>query len=346
MALTSAGADSTRIYDELLVTTLEHIHPGIVENEINAHPVASMFLGRIGAALSGKIGEDGAPVTGAEAVSGESIRANLKLGKNGSGKWMASGYDTLNMDTSDTARGSRANFKLFGSTVVISGSEMRKNSGDAAVANLLMYKEEDSVSSSVDSVAEAMLSTSVIPNAVTSLDDVISANDSLQGFSGATFTAWNSRGVSAKGTAPGSVSFASGSFASQGLADMRAAWVGASEGSIMPKAILTTDLVYQYYEGSLTPNVRFEDVRMGDIGFQALKYKGAPMFHDPYVASGTMYFINTDYLNVKHLPGALFGVSPMERGQNQDAFVAHVLFEGNFCCTARKHQNKLTGITA
>ena len=49
---------------------------------------------------------------------------------------------------------------------------------------------------------------------------------------------------------------------------------------------------------------------------------------------------------MKHLPGALFDISPMERGNNQDAFVAPVLFEGQLCCSARKYQNKLTGITA
>lgn len=345
MALTSAGADATRIYDELLVTTAEHIHPGIRENAINAHPVASLFIGKIGSALRGELGNDGAS-GGAEQVSGESIRVNVKLGKNESAAWLTSGYDQISMDTSDTARGSRANHKLLAGSVVISGSELRQNSGDAQIASLLMHKQDDSVSAAVDKFAEDILSTSTVANGITSLDSIIGANDSVQGLSGATFANWNSRGVSAKGTAAGSVSFASGSFASQGISDMRKAWIGATEGSIHPNAILTTDLVYTYYEGSLTPNVRFEDVRMGDLGFQALQFKMAPIFHDPYVASGYMYFINTDCVKVKHLPGALFNLSTMERGLNQDAFVAHVLFEGNLVTDGRKFLNKLTGITA
>lgn len=345
MTLASAGADSTRVYNELLVTTSENIHPGIRENAINAHPVASLFVGKIGSALRGEIGNDGAS-GGAQKVSGESIRVNVKLGKNESAGWLASGFDQISMDTSDTARGTRANHKLLAGSVVISGSEMRQNSGDAAVASLLNHKQDDTVSAAVDKWAEDALSTSTVANAITSIDSLISANDEVQGFSGGTFANWNSRGVSAKGTAAGSISFGSGSFASQGISDMRQAWIGATEGSIHPNAILTTDLVYTYYEGSLTPNVRFEDVRMGDIGFQALQFKMAPIFHDPYVASGYMYFLNTDCLMVKHLPGALFDLSTMERGLNQDAFVAHVLFEGNLCTDGRKFQNKLTGITA
>lgn len=350
MPLTSAGADSSRIYDELLVTTAEHILPGIRENSINASPIASIMCGKIGAALSGQIGADGSPNGPVvRETSGESIRANVKLGKNESFQWLPSGYSETNIDTSDTARGSRANFKLGIGTVVISGSEKRKNSGAAQITSLLNHKENDTVSSMVDSVAEALLGTVSAPNAVTSLLAVIGAASdvpSLQGLSGATFQNWNSRGVSAKGTAPASISFASGSFASQGVADMRTAFMNAEEGSIRPNCIVTTDAVYRYYEGSLTPGVRFEDVTMGDLGFQAIKFKAVPIFHEPRMPSGYMLFLNTNFLYMSHLPGAFFNITPAERGLNQDAFVANVLFEANVVCDARKYQNKLTGITA
>lgn len=347
MALTSAGADSTRIYDELLVTTAEHILPGIRENAINASPIASIFCGKIGMALSGAIGADGSPSgSGTRMVSGESIRANVKLGKNESFQWLPSGYSETNIDMSDTARGSRANFKLGIGTVVISGSEKRKNSGAAQITSLLNHKETDTVSSMVDGVADAILSAVGVANAVTPLGSIISANDSLQGLSGGTFANWNSRGVSAKGTAAASISFASGSFATQGVADMRTAYMNAEEGSIRPKVIVTTDAIYRYYEGSLTPGVRFDDVGMGDIGFRALQFKSTPLFHDPRIATGVMYFLNTDFLFMAHLPGAMFDLTPAERGTNQDAFVANVLFEANLVCEARKYQNKLTGITA
>ena len=347
MPIASAGADSSRIYDELLVTTAEKILPGIRENSINASPIASIMCGRIGQALAGQIGADGSPNGPVvREASGESIRANVKLGKNESFQWLPSGYSETNIDTSDTARGSRANFKLGIGTVVISGSEKRKNSGAAQITSLLNHKENDTVSSMVDSVADALLGTVSAPNAVTSLLAIISANDSLQGLSGATFANWNSRGVSAKGTAAASISFASGSFASQGVADMRTAFMNAEEGSIRPNSIVTTDAVYRYYEGSLTPGVRFEDVTMGDLGFQAIKFKAVPIFHDPRMPSGYMLFLNTNMLYMSHLPGAFFTLTEGERGLNQDAFVANVLFEANVVCDARKYQNKLTGITA
>lgn len=348
MALTSGGADSTRIYDELLVTTAEAVQPKIVENSIDAHPAMSIFAGNIGSALNSAIGQTGAPeAAGAKQMSGESIRVNAKLGKNESFSWLSSGYSEISLANSDTARGIRANWKLGGGSVVIDGSTKRKNSGAGQVLSILEHKQNDTTSAAVDAVAEALLTSSSQPFAITSLGTLISANDAPQGgISGATFANWNSRGVSAKGTAASSISFASGSFASQGVADMRTAFMNAEEGSIKPNVILTTDAIYRYYEGSLTPNVRFEDLRMGDLSFQALRFKQAPIFHDPYCPSGVMFFLNTEYIFLAYLPGAMFDLTPMERATNQDAFAAFVLFEGQLVTNARKYQNKLTTITA
>lgn len=353
MALASAGADSTRIYDELLVTTAEAIQPEIVENAIDSHPVGSIFLGRIGAAMNSAIGANGAEAAGARQMSGESVRVNVKLGKNESVRWLSSGFGEISLDTSDTARGARANWKLAAGSVVIDGSTLRKNTGAAQISSILNHKQSDTTSSMVDAVAEAMLVSSSEPNAITSLADIVSSNNTLQSLSGATFANWNSRGLVAKGTAPGgstdfdaATSGGGASFASAGISNWRTAYMNAEEGSIRPNVILTTDAIYRFYEGSLTPGVRFDDLRSGDIGFQVLRFKGAPIFHDPFVPTGVTYFLNTNHVYMAYLPGALFDISPMERGTNQDAFVAPVLFEGQLVCDARKYQNKITGQTA
>jgi len=340
MPTPAATADTSRIYGQLLVTTAENIHPGIRENYLNAHPVLSLFCGRIGDVLSGRIGDTGTPTGSPNAVSGESIRVNVKLGANESFSMLPGGYSPISMDTSDPDRGTRANFKLGAGSVVISGSELRKNSGEAQVADLLLRKQNDAVSAAADNIAEQLLASTSGANDVTSLLSIISNGDSLQGYSGATYTGWNARGTDGSGT------FASGSFATQGLADMRKADNQATEGSMGPKAIVTTLSVHEFYEGSLTPNVRFEDTRMGDLGFNALTFRRKPVFFDRYCPSGTMLFIDTDCTMVKHLPGALFDLTPMERGTNQDAFVAHVIFEGNLVTDSRRTSNKLTGITA
>ncbi len=347
MALPLVTADTTRIYNEDLVTTAEHIQPGIVENAINAHPAMSVLYGNIGEIMNGDIGNTGAGGS-AESATGDSIRINVKLGKNGSAQWLPGGFSEFSTDTSNTARGGRANWVLAGASVIISGSQKRRNSGDAQIVNQLVYKQTDATTALVDTVAEALLTTSSLPNAITSIPTLISADDSVQSLSGSTFQNWNSRGRSAKSTASGTISFqpATTSFSTAGIGNWRVAYMNAEEGSIKPNVIITTDLLYRSYEGALTPQVRYADPRVGDLSFESLRFKGASVFHDPFAATGGTYFLNTRFLTAKYLPGALFNISPMIEQDAQDAFSAKVLFEGQLTISGRKYNNKLTGQTA
>ena len=349
MAIPKVGADTSRIYNEDLAATAEYIHPALRENAIDAHPTASIMFGKVGAVMNGAIGDDGAPGNPAQAGSGESIRVQAKLGKNGSARRLSNGYSEFSPDTSDTLRGGRANWKLYGATIIIDGSTKRKNAGsDTRIVDQLMHKQEDSVSALVDLVAQDLLSTSAQPNAITSIPTLIGANDSVQSLSGASFNNWNSRGMQDKGTAAASISFtpSTPSFSAAGISNWRTAYMNAEEGSIKPNAIVTTDSIYRYYEGSLTPQVRYADPRIGDLSFEALRFKGASVFHDPYCPAGTTLFLNTTVIKLMYLPGAFFDITPMLEQESQDAFSAKVIFEGQLITEGRKYTNKITGQTA
>lgn len=344
-----ADLNETRTQNEILSTTAEDIHPGIVENALDAHPGISIFAGKIGSVLSGQIGADGSPSgIAARAMTGESIKVRVKLDSNGSARRLASAYSEFSSDTSDTIRGTRANWKLYGSTAIMSGLERRNNRGAAQLADLWMHKHTDATSALVDVVASDILTSSSPANAVTSLEDIIAAGtSSLQGAAASTYSKWASRGVSDKGTVPASVSFAGGSFASTGLANWRKACLNATEGAVKPNVILTDDDTYLYYEASLTPNVRFtSDEMRGRIGFTSLSFKETPIFHDPYCTSGTTYFINTDTLYLAYAEGALFDMTPVMDQAFQDVFSVKIIFQGNLVCSGRKFNNKITGQTA
>jgi len=343
-----ASLEETRAQNEVLSTTAEAIHPGIRENALDGHPGASIFAGRQGVVLAGELGADGSPSgTAARTTSGESIKVRVKLDSNGSARRLASGFGEFSTDTSDTIRGTRANWKLYGSTAIISGLERRNNRGSAQLADLWNHKQTDSTSGLVDLFAQDLFSTASPANAVTSLDSIIGAADSLQNASGTTYTKWNSRGLQAKGTAPASVTFAGGSFATTGLANWRIACMNATEGSVTPDVMLTNDDVYRFYEASLTPQVRFRsDEMVGEIGFENLRFKNASVFHDQYCPSGYTYFINTDTLFLNYAEGALFDMTPISDQAFQDAFSIKVIFQGQMVCTGRKFNNKVTGQTA
>lgn len=338
----------SRDQNEVLQTTAEAIHPEIVENHLDGHAGASIFAGKIGVVLAGAIGDDGSPSgTAARAAQGESIKIRVKLGSNSGASWMASGYSEISTDTSDTIRGLRANWTLGSTAAVINGLERRNNRGVAQTADLWKHKQDDATSALVDLFASAIFATNSAANAPTSLDSIINQNDTFQNASGGTYPDWNSRGLQAKGTAPGSITFTGGSFVTTGLSNWRIAAMNASEGRIVPDVMLTNDDVYRFYEASLTPNVRYSSDEMtGKIGFERLQFKNASVFHDQYCPSGTTYFINTDTLFLNYAEGALFDITPPSEQPFQDAFSMKVIFQGQMVCIGRKYNNKVTTQTA
>lgn len=337
----------TRQQNEILQTTAEALVPRILENALDSHPAAAIAVGRLGAVMSGMLGEDGSPAaTAARQMEGESIVTRPKLGSNPTAKRLTSDFDQFSSDTSNTLTRARHNWKLYAGTAVISGKERRDNRNMLAMGNLWKHKLEDAVSSVVDLFAQDIVASATATDGVTSLLDIISANDLYGGINGATYTAWNSRGLSAKGTAPGTVSFTSGSFTTQGISDMRIAMMNATEGSHRPNVILSNDAEFRYYEGSLTPLVRYEDTRVGNLSFENLKFKTAAMFHDYYVPSGTMLFWNTDTLYCAYSEGALFDVTEVMEQQFQDAFSSKVIAQVQTICEGRKFNNKMDTITA
>lgn len=280
-------------------------------------------------------------------MQGESIKIRAKLDTNGSARRLTSGYSEFSVDTSDTVRGLRANWKLYGATALMSGMERRNNRGSAQLADLWTHKHSDSVSALVDLVASDLFSTISIAGAITPLSTIVSASATLQNADTTNYTKWISRGLSDKGTVPGSVTFTGGSFLASGHTNWRKAALNATEGAIRPTVLLTTDNLYLYYEGSLTPQVRYtSDEMTGRTGFSKLVFKEAPVFHDPYCPSGYTYFINTDTLFAAYAEGALFNMTPVMEQAFQDAFSVKILLQANLVCSGRKYNNKIVSQTA
>lgn len=334
--------NETRTQNEILATTLPNIGRNIVNNAINHHAGVSIFFGKLAEEMFGPQAMEG---KAARPKTGESIEVRVQLDKSSNSKALESGYSEFSKDVQDTTRVLRANWKLYGGTVIISGQDRRNNRGMERIADLLEHRVKTEVNSLVDLVAQDLYNGDGVSE-LTGLDSIISANDSIQNASGASYSHWNSRGVSAKGTAAGSISFSGGSFASQGVDDWIKAWMGSSEGMKQPEFLLTTEDVYRYYEGSLAPEIRYSKLAVGDGSFRNLQFRGKPIFHDSYATSGVTYFVNTEHLYAAYSPGALFDVTPMQDQSFQDVFTAKVLFQGNFVTDGRKFVNKVTGQTA
>lgn len=345
-----ADLTETRTQNEVLSTTAEAIHPSLLENALDNHPGMSILFGKVGPVLGGQIGADGSPSGYAQSQTGESIRVRVKLDSNGAARRLASGWSQFSQDTSDTLRGTRANWKLYGTTASMNGYDRRNNRGSAQISDLWLHKHNDALSAMVDLVAQDLFATVSPANAITSLDSIIAAGStSLQGAAASSYSKWASRGLQDKGTAPASISFtpSTASFATAGLTNLRKATLNATEGSYKPKFHITDDNTYLYYEGSLVPQVRFTSSEtVGKLGFSSLEFRDGKVFHDYYCTSGYWYMINPDTLFPVYAEGAFFDMSPVMDQAFQDAFSVKIIFQGNLVCNGRKFNNKITGITA
>jgi len=143
---------------------------------------------------------------------------------------------------------------------------------------------------------------------------------------------------------------ASGSFAARGLADMRngrdLSMQQGQSAQPAPDFIVTTRLVYELYEASQVPGIRYSDVGMANAGFEALKFGPAVIDFDPNVATGEMYMLPSDSLKLVVHSDANLSIGEFKEPTDQDVRSAKCLWMGNLVTTNRRRLVKLTGITA
>lgn len=340
-----ATLSETRTWDRRLEYARENVIDGIVNNALDASAGLSAFMGRMSVAM---FGQSETTNRGKKTGTGESIVTKPRLGANTTFQTIAGVYGTFDTTPSDTVRHARWNWGYYGGTVNISYNEIRQAGGDNAFADIVQEEMTDGVASCVDAV-EGDLYTGAGVNSLVGLNSIISAASetaTVGGLSGATYTNWNSRGITARGTAPASISFTGGTFATTGLQNWRIAWENASEGTMTPHALITTHEIKTFYEASLQPQERFNSPKMADGGFQMLQFKTAPVIPAPRCTTGLTYFVNFDTLYFVVLDGADFESNPFIEAETQNVRLSKVFSTLQLCTVGRKFQNKVSAQVA
>lgn len=337
----------TRAYGRLLEYGRERVLPRILSQAIDSQPVSFIFMGETANAQLGERG--GSRGVGRREIGGESIVQKVRLGVNNTRKALSGSYDTFDLTPQDNVRHARYTWKQYGDSVNISEHEIQVNSSSPErIADIAQEEMTDAVGSLVDLLADDFYSNNGGGDRINDLDSLISANDSVGGLPGSTYGNWNSRGISARGTAASSVSFTASptSFATGGLTNWRKAWDNASDGSHQPNVMLTTYDISQFYEAKIQAQERFTPAGMADAGFVSTAFKRAALLPDQKCDSGSTYFINTDFLFLAFLPGAAFGSTPFQMPDAQRVMVSKIFATCQLVITDRKRNNRVTGIVA
>lgn len=266
---------------------------------------------------------------------GERITEHLVKSKNATAAFYSM-YDTLNITPQTPFTSALFEWKEAAVSVAIARKEERQNSGKHRILPLLQSRIDNARMSITDLLAEALYETSQVTKKIESLDILVDATSTVGGIDRSANSYFQSTVT------------ASGSFAAQGMSDMRTLFntISSSAGKDSPDFIITTQSVYEYYEAALQPQERFADAAMADGGFQSLRFKSAPVVYDGYVPSGYLYMFNSKYLNLNIDTESDFVVSPFVKPTNQSSRVAQILFMGNTTINNPRRCGKLTGITA
>jgi hypothetical protein len=281
---------------------------------------------------------------------GSKIRVPVMYAKNATAKSYRD-LDPLDTTRQSTHTTAWYDWKQIACTISISGFEMRTNSGPEEIYDLYQERYDNAVLSLQDAINTMLWSdgTGNSSKDLLGLRAIVSSTPTtgtLASINRANETWWRNKQRTG------------GSFASQGIADLRALWVACSNNvpKGQPTVHFTTSTVYNSYEAILEPREQFtKDYASGKTGFKAgdagfmpgaLTFKGAPVIWDDAAVSGNWYMLNTNFLQMIMHKDASFRPTDRIPMHDQDAWVVHILFMGELVCNAPRFQGVLTAITA
>lgn len=309
--------------DALLSTTMQAYKKKMEDNIFSANPLW-YWLNR----KDKKKTQDG----------GTSILVPVMYGKN-STAGAYSGYDILDTTPQDGMTVAIYPWRQLSASIAISRIEERKNSGESRVISLLENKIMQAEMSLVEEADRQSFGDGTVAGELFGLQLLVEEGSAwlsdVAGINRSTEAWWRNQFINGIG-----------SFAANGLANMRTLYNSCSKGNIHPDLILTTQAIYEFYETVLAANERFIDTATGDAGFQNLLFKAAVIMYDTYCLAGNLYMLTSDYIWVYVDSQTDFITTEFQRPVNQDARVAQILWYGNLAQSNSARQGLMDGITA
>lgn len=279
-------------FDSLLATTLDNYRKTLTDNIFKSRPLLWWLTEK------NAVRKLGGGVTIVEPL----IYAE---GQSGSyGEW-----DAIQIVPQEGISAAQYPWKQLFATIAISGLEEAQNNGEEAVINLLRAKVMQAEETQKAKL-NRMLYADGTGNSGKDFDGLaklIGAGGTSIGGIDATDAAnvwW--RSVVKAGTG---VTMPTGL---PGL--MASAYNSASNGNDVIDGIFTGQVVYEQFETTLTPNVRYQDVKSANAGFTSLMFKQAPIYWDRDCPAQLQYGLNSKYIALVGHTDRWFKQSPFSDG--------------------------------
>jgi len=325
-----AGTATAERFDQMASTTLNVYAEKMLQDQIfQADPLFAVLYakGRKEKYLKG----------------GNYIEIPLMYGKNETGGSYR-GLEVLDTSTTEGVGNALFPWSMYNIAIAVSNEDLLKNTGEAAVIDLLKAKIEQAKLSMMEDLTDMLYEdgTGNSGKDMLGLQAIVGSGDTLAGIDASTYTWWASQ-VDSDAVALSTdwmrtmVNSVRGSGASAPV-------MGANVGRV--DLIVTTQDLYEAYEALVEPHVRTQETKLGQLGFESLRFKGAEVTWSDNCPSGYMYFLSTDYMSLKCHPERDFKSTPFQTPVNQDGRIAHIQFMGNLVTSNRRRLGVATGKTA
>lgn len=251
-----------------------------------------------------------------------------------------SGYDVLNVGASDVISAAEYQWRQIAINVVASGLELRTNSGDTRIINLVKARLKNAIRTFKNNFSADIYSDGTLANQVNGLQALVAdaGTGTVGGIDSSTWTFWKNKVQSAAAPIQGGGAITPGATTMESL--MLPLWLSLVRGDDQPDLIVMDNNYFTFFEQSQTSIKRYTDSTKADAGFVTLKYKGADVIFDggSGIPANHAYFLNTDYLELVVHKDADMTVMDEMKPYNQDAAVVPVLWMGNLVCSNRSLQ--------
>ena len=268
---------------------------------------------------------------------GESIRVNLMYAANGT-VVAIDPYGTVSLTPQEVFTSAQASWRWLVGSVTISDHDRLVNTTPMQIQNLAKSKVENLQESMKDKLARMLFATSTAASEYTSLMELVDSAGTVQGISRSAYSWFQSTET------------ASGSFATQGLNDLRTNYNSISKSGSMPPTLgVTTQTIHEYIENTYLAQGRFDLLggkSSADLGIDSLKFKGKDIIFDENCPSGNFLWLNLDVLGYVMSKDYNFKLNQFVRPANQIVESSILENAGNLVIKNPARCGKLTGITA
>ena len=316
------------IFTELVSTTFRKHRKDIVDNVSNNNA----FLRRI-MDNGNKRTEDG----------GLTIAVPLDYATNSTYQ-RYSGFDVLNVGASDVISSAEYQWRQIAINVVASGLELRTNSGESRIINLVKARMKNATRTFKNNFSSDLYSDGTLPNQINGLQALVSdaGTGTVGGIDSSAWTFWKSQVQSAAAPIQGGGAITPSATTIESL--MLPLWLNLVRGDDKPDLIVADNTYFTYFETSQTSIKRYTNDNgsgdKGNAGFISLKYKNADVIFDggSGIPANHMYFLNTNYFDLVVHKDADLAIMDELKPYNQDAAVVPILWMGNLVCSNRHLQ--------